>query len=155
MWSKIGSDSTVPIYEQIVGQVVGAIASGGLGPDDFLPSVREMAGLLLVNPNTVSKAYGELERIGVVGVQRGTGMIVRADAPELARKLRVEMLKIWLQPLLRNALAFGLTAPQISELVQAELTVLTTPANATVNKKSKTNSNTSARATGPNSTEIE
>lgn len=123
MWTPIGSDSTVPIFEQIIGQVVAVVASGGLGPGEFLPSVREMAGRLLVNPNTVARAYGELEREGLLESRRGTGMIITADAPEKAAFLRISMLKDRLRPLLRDALAYGLKPDDITRLVQAELAV--------------------------------
>ena len=92
MWTTIGSDSTVPIYEQIIAQVVGVIASGGLKPGDMLPSVREMAGKLLVNPNTVARAYRELESAGVVEKRRTAGTYVSEQGSPLARKERLKIL---------------------------------------------------------------
>ncbi|MDQ6736919.1 MAG: GntR family transcriptional regulator [Gemmatimonadota bacterium] len=62
-----------PIYVQIVDEVRRALALGTLGPDDPLPSVRDLAVTLRVNPNTVSQAYRELERQGMVYVRRGQG----------------------------------------------------------------------------------
>jgi GntR family transcriptional regulator len=121
MWTAIGSDSTVPIFEQIMGQVVAVVAAGGLKPGEMLPSVREMAGRLLVNPNTVARAYGELEREGLLESRRGTGMMITPDAPEKAAFMRISMLKERLRPLLRDALAYGLEADDITRLVQAEL----------------------------------
>ena len=121
MWTPIGSDSTVPIYEQIIGQVVGVVASGGLKPGELLPSVREMAGLLLVNPNTVARAYGGLERSGIVESRRGTGMLITPDAPQKSAEMRVAILKDRLRPLLRDALGYGLTASDINRLIELEL----------------------------------
>ena len=121
MWTSIGSDSTVPIFEQIMAQVVAVVAGGGLKPGELLPSVREMAGHLLVNPNTVARAYGELEREGLVESRRGTGMMITTDAVEKAACMRVAMLKSRLRPLLRDALAYGLNADEITRLIQAEL----------------------------------
>lgn len=68
-----------PIYLQIVDEVRGGLVRGVLGPGDPLPSVREMAGQLRVNPRTVSQAYAELERDGVVYVRRGQGTFVASD----------------------------------------------------------------------------
>jgi GntR family transcriptional regulator len=65
-----------PIYIQIIDEVRRAVVVGSVSADDPLPSVRQLAGELRVNPNTVSQAYRELERIGVVEVRRGQGTYV-------------------------------------------------------------------------------
>ncbi|MEO8624546.1 MAG: GntR family transcriptional regulator, partial [bacterium] len=65
-----------PIYVQIIDEMRRALVVGTLSPDDPLPSVRQLAGDLRVNPNTVSQAYRELERQGVVEVRRGQGTYV-------------------------------------------------------------------------------
>ena len=72
--------STEPIYRQLVDQVRRLVAGGQLAPGDALPSVRETALQLAVNPMTVSKAYGLLELEGVLERRRGVGMAV-ADRP--------------------------------------------------------------------------
>ena len=77
----IQPDSPVPIYEQIVTQVTFTIASGALEPGAMIPSVRDLAGRLLVHPNTVARAFQELERRGAVAAKRGRGMEVTAEAP--------------------------------------------------------------------------
>ena len=69
-----------PLYLQIMDEVRRAIVVGSLQPDDPLPSVRELAGELVVNPRTVLQAYQELEREGVVYVQRGQGTFVSPTA---------------------------------------------------------------------------
>ncbi len=76
MWLHIDPSSGTPIYRQIVDQVRQAVASGVLRAGDRLPSVREMAVELAVNPNTIAKAYQELERDGVVVTPRGRGSYV-------------------------------------------------------------------------------
>ena len=130
MWTTIGSDSTVPIYEQIIAQVVGVIASGGLKPGDMLPSVRELAGKLLVNPNTVARAYGELERAGLVEPRRGTGMLILPASDAKAADMRLTILRDRLRPMLRDALGFGLDACEILEIIRAELDSLSTRTSA-------------------------
>lgn len=69
-----------PLYLQIVDEVRRALVVGALRAEDPLPSVRELAAQLVVNPRTVSQAYGELEREGVVYVRRGQGTFVSPDA---------------------------------------------------------------------------
>lgn len=69
-----------PLYLQIVDEIRRAIVTGTLGAEDPLPSVRELAAELIVNPRTVLQAYGELEREGVVYVRRGQGTFVAAAA---------------------------------------------------------------------------
>lgn len=68
-----------PIYQQIMDEVHRALVVGTLRPDEPLPSVRELAARLRLNPNTVAQAYRELERDGVVYVQRGRGTFVAPD----------------------------------------------------------------------------
>ena len=77
---SIVAGSTEPIYRQLVDQVRRMAAGGQLAPGDALPSVRETALQLAVNPMTVSKAYGLLELEGVLERRRGVGMVV-ADRP--------------------------------------------------------------------------
>ncbi len=72
----LNSQSHVPIYEQIVALIRGYCISGVLQPGDKLMSVREMSAHILVNPNTVGKAYKELERLGVIETKLGKGSYV-------------------------------------------------------------------------------
>jgi GntR family transcriptional regulator len=69
--------SGLPVYRQIMDQVRRMVVSGRLPPGERLPSIRELAATLQINPLTVGKAYGELERDGVLEMRRGLGMYVR------------------------------------------------------------------------------
>ncbi|HHY46574.1 MAG TPA: GntR family transcriptional regulator [Firmicutes bacterium] len=93
MWFHLEPSSPIPIYAQIAEQVKRAVAGGILLPGDQLPSVRELAMKLRINPNTVARAYLELEREGVVATQRGRGTFV-ADGiralPEVEREREVK-----------------------------------------------------------------
>ena len=73
---QVTTGSTTPIYWQIVDQVCKAVETGGLAPGDPLPSVRALAERLVVNPNTVARAYGDLVRDGILDSQRGKGLYV-------------------------------------------------------------------------------
>ena len=66
----------VPVYRQIVDQVRGAVAAGALGPGDQLPTVRQLAVDLEVNPNTIVRAYRELEYDGLIETHQGTGTFI-------------------------------------------------------------------------------
>src|SRR6185436_6631615 len=73
---RLDMASGVPVYRQIMDLVMGGIASGGLAPGDQLPTVRQLAVDLAVNPNTVVRAYRELEFRGVLDTQHGTGTFI-------------------------------------------------------------------------------
>jgi GntR family transcriptional regulator len=73
---RLDMASGVPVYRQIMDQVMGGIASGTLNPGDQLPTVRQLAVDLAVNPNTVVRAYRELELRGVLDTQHGTGTFI-------------------------------------------------------------------------------
>ncbi|MDW7651853.1 MAG: GntR family transcriptional regulator [Bacillota bacterium] len=76
MWYHVDPHSGIPIYIQLIEQIKKAVASGQLNPGEQLPSVRELALQLTINPNTVSKAYQELERQGTIQSARGLGTFV-------------------------------------------------------------------------------
>ena len=80
MFLKLDPGSGVPIYRQIMDGVRYSVAGGTLSAGDRLPSVRDMATSLGVNPTTIQKAYGELEHLGVIETRRGQGTFV-ADVP--------------------------------------------------------------------------
>lgn len=76
MWLRIEVRSSIPVYQQVVDGVKSAVAKGLLQPGDRLPAVRDLAGELTVNHNTVQKAYQELEREHVIEVLRGKGTYI-------------------------------------------------------------------------------
>ncbi len=82
-----------PIYGQIADRVKFAIAAGVLRPGDLVPSVRELSRQLVVNPNTVARAYRELQNEGLVEPVRGTGLQVAEDAVEKCRQARSEFVR--------------------------------------------------------------
>ena len=117
----IQPDSPVPIYEKIVAQITFAVASGALEPGAMIPSVRELASRVLVHPNTVARAFQELERRGVVAARRGRGMEVTAAAPHDCRSQRREIVRGRIRDALREAASSALTPEEIRQLVEEEL----------------------------------
>ncbi len=122
MLFHIQPDSPVPIYEQIVAQVTFAIASGALEEGTLIPSVRDLAQRLLVHPNTVARAFQELERGGVVTAKRGRGMEVTPEAPALCQAQRQDIIRGRVRQALREAASSALPPEEIWDLVEEELT---------------------------------
>jgi GntR family transcriptional regulator len=120
MTIRVRPDSPVPIYEQIVSQVVFAVAAGDLAPGDLLPSVRDLSAELVVNPNTVARAFQELERLGVIAGRRGVGTEVTPDGPKLCQNRRRGLVLTRLREALREAASAGLTAADVCKMVEDE-----------------------------------
>jgi GntR family transcriptional regulator len=109
----IDSKSGVPLYRQIIESVKFAIARGGLGPGDRLPTVRQLAVDLEVNPNTVIRAYREMEIEGVLDTQQGSGTFVTNARPEVDALERARMLHQILTELLARASGYGFTLEEV------------------------------------------
>lgn len=112
-----------PLYLQIMDEVRRAVSIGSLRPEDPLPSVRELAGELVVNPRTVSQAYQELEREGVVYVRRGQGTFVSANAQrngEERRDLARTVARRALLEARRNCLTMKELVTMIEEIAAEE-----------------------------------
>lgn len=86
---RVDPHSLVPPSQQLVAAVLDAIATGELAPGDRLPSVRGLAASALVNPNTVAKAFRDLEHLGVTEGRNGSGVFVTAAGPDVATSLRL------------------------------------------------------------------
>lgn len=114
---EIRPEDPRPIYVQIMDEVRRAVAMGDLGADDPLPSVREMAADLRVNPNTVSQAYRELDDEGTVYVRRGRGTFVAPDA--VADEQREALARGVAERALRDAHRHGLSADELARAVRA------------------------------------
>lgn len=110
MHIHLSTDSGLPIYLQIVNQVKYLVASGQMTPGDELPSIRVLAERLLINPNTVARAYRDLEAAGIVTSRAGAGTRVANLVSPLARRERLRILRERIDALLAEArqLGFGL-----------------------------------------------
>jgi GntR family transcriptional regulator len=100
--------SNTPIWEQVVHQIKELILKEILQPEDKLPSVRELSGTLLINPNTVSKAYQELERQGIIETLRGKGTFVSASITPRADEQKIAEMKQQIKQLVINASYLGI-----------------------------------------------
>lgn len=122
---RVTTGSTVPIYRQVIDQLRQAVATGKLEVDDAVPSVRALAKELLVNPNTIAKAYAELVRDGVLESHRGRGYFVAVRRNIFSAKERRRRLEQVLEPFLAEALTLGFDADQIQAEVAKRLDQLT------------------------------
>ena len=105
----------VPFYKQIILQVEMAIADGRLTTGDQLPTVRSLAVDLQVNPNTVARAYSELEIRGIVNTQQGTGTFISDKKVELSDEEREEILAGLARSFRATASSYGFTLEEAAE----------------------------------------
>jgi GntR family transcriptional regulator len=111
----LDTKSGVPYYRQIIEQVKFAVARGSLSPGDQLPTVRQLAVDLSINPNTVVRAYRELEIEGVLETQQGSGTFVSDRKSEVDDLERQRMLDQILTDLLARASSYGFTVEDVLE----------------------------------------
>ena len=111
----------VPIYLQIANQVKHLVASQRLAPGDEIPPIRVLAHQLLVNPNTVARAYLELERAGLVVKRHGSGTYISDQGSPLARKERLKILTERVDALLTEARHLEVTPEDLLKLIKDRL----------------------------------
>ena len=113
---RIDTTDGLPIYLQIVEQIKRRVLAGHLEPEQSLPSVRQLALELTVNPNTVARAYLELEHEGVIYKRQGQGTFVSPNAVELSRRERSKAVAALLERAIAEALESGMTAGEVEAL---------------------------------------
>jgi DNA-binding transcriptional regulator YhcF (GntR family) len=126
MFIHIDTTSELAIYDQIVRQVIFAVADEAVKPGELIPSVREMARELTVNPNTVSRAYRQLQSDGVLETVRGTGLSVAQGASKQCRTERMTLIRDRLRQVLQEAKHSRLNGESLRELIEQELAVIET-----------------------------
>ena len=118
MQIHISTSDGVPIYLQIVNQVKYLVASGRLTAGEELPTIRGLAEQLLINPNTVARAYRELESAGIVEKRRTAGTYVSVQGSPLARRERMKILTERIDALLAEAQHLNVNVEEIVKLIQ-------------------------------------
>lgn len=108
--------SRTPIYEQLILRIKELAFRGDVSPDEKLPSVRQLSVELCINPNTIQKAYAELERLGVIYTVAGKGCFISSDTNSLAKE-HIEETQSRLRELISEAKASGMPADRIISLV--------------------------------------
>jgi GntR family transcriptional regulator len=116
---KLDTSDGVPIYLQIVEQIKRSVAMGRLKPEDPLPSVRQLALDLTINPNTVARAYLELEHDGVIYKRQGQGTYICPQALEASRRERNRIVTGLFEKAIVEARQFGMSESEIAEVYGA------------------------------------
>ena len=118
---EVITGSSTPIYRQVVDQIRLAAATGRVLPGDPLPSVRALAEELLVNPNTIARAYSELIRDGVAEAQQGRGVFIAVKRSVLSKAEKNRRVDAALDAFLHEAVCMDLSPDEIRELVSKRL----------------------------------
>ncbi|TMW70280.1 GntR family transcriptional regulator [Alteribacter natronophilus] len=118
MYFHIDPKKNVPLYEQIIQQVKEMVAKGILQPGEKLPSVRELSSRIVINPNTVSKAYQELERQEVIVTIRGRGTFINEDVIQAKDPKKTEAIRQTLKQTVIDSHYAGIDKKTIMEWVE-------------------------------------
>lgn len=121
LFFDINTSNGVPVYEQVARQIVAAIASGGLDAGQMVPSVREMAKELAINPNTVSRAYRQLQDNEVLETVRGSGIAVAKGAKKKCKSMRSQAISKRIAHVIVEARQSQLTDDEILKMIQSEM----------------------------------
>lgn len=123
MFEHVDPRSPTPLYAQIATRIRVAIATGELRPADALPSVRELAAELRVNPATVVQAYRDLEAEGFVEIRQGTGTFIRELAPGRRARERARQAKALVQRLVIDARRAGVSLRELRDAIDDQIGV--------------------------------
>jgi len=121
LWIQISSGSGEPIYVQVVEQIGEAIARGELSSGDKLPAVRKLAAELVINPNTVARAYSRLEQAGLVTTKTGSGTFISDPKLRKSDAADVNILTERMDTLIARGLNLGLEARDLGDLFEGRL----------------------------------
>ena len=124
MQIHITTSDGVPIYLQVVKQVKYLVAAGRLKAGEELPPIRTLAEKLVVNPNTIARAYRELEIAGIVEKRRTAGTYVSDQGSPLARRERTKILSDRIDQLLAEAGHMDVTLDEVTKLIQQRFSVI-------------------------------
>jgi GntR family transcriptional regulator len=118
---KVDTKGFVPLYEQVKAEIRRLAAIGAVKPRDPLPSIRDLAAEILVNPNTVARAYRELEQEGLITTQKGRGSFLAARrSMELERNIEAHLSRV-MDETIREGLRFNLGPGKIRKLFEDRL----------------------------------
>ena len=121
MFFTINTNNGVPVYEQVSRQIMFAVASDGLRAGEMIPSVREMARELAINPNTVARAYRQLQDQEILETVRGEGIAVAKGAKVKCKSARTKLIRTQIEQVISVAKQSQLSNEEIKKMVDAEL----------------------------------
>jgi GntR family transcriptional regulator len=115
----LNQSSGIPLYLQLMGQVKHAVETGALQEGDQLPTIRKLAEDLVMNPNTVARAYRELERMGVLEVKHGSGAFIKTSAA--GRSRLIHKAQDIMQSTITRLVSLGMTEEELRRVFENEL----------------------------------
>jgi GntR family transcriptional regulator len=118
MLLSIDPHDGLAIYDQVVRQVKYAVADGALHSGELVPSVRQLARQLAINPNTVARAYQQLQQENVLEAVRGTGLAVARGAQARCRRERVKLIRVRFNQVMQEAGRSGLSIDELRQLFE-------------------------------------
>ncbi|MFT5304191.1 MAG: GntR family transcriptional regulator [Mariniblastus sp.] len=121
MFFKINPSNGVPVYEQVSRQIMFAVASGSISQGEMIPSVREMARELAINPNTVARAFRDLQDQNILRTVRGTGIEVTKGAKTKCVQARTRVIRDRLRDVFAEAHQSQITDVELQDIIQAAL----------------------------------
>ena len=121
LWIQITTGSNDPVYVQLINQISHAIAQGSLKTGDKLPAVRKLASELVINPNTVAKAYTHLEQAKLVVTKTGSGTYVADIKTRSADAAEINVLTERMDNIIARAINLGLNRNDLSDIFKSRL----------------------------------
>ena len=118
LYIQIDTRSQVPVYAQIMDRIRALVLAGPLKPGSALPSVRQLAADLEINPNTVAKAYSLLEREGLVSTVRRRGTLIAASAEDVAQKTVTTRLEGAIDRMIEEAAVLGVDPDELAKALE-------------------------------------
>jgi GntR family transcriptional regulator len=115
---QINTNSSIPLYEQIMARIKELILKDALREGDKLPSIRELACIITVNPNTISKSYLSLEKAGLIETIRGKGTFIKNGANLVIKTESINLLQRDITNVLKNALSLNLSLLEVIKIEQ-------------------------------------
>ena len=121
MFFQINTSNGVPVYEQVSRQIMFAVAAGSIATGEMIPSVREMARELAINPNTVARAFRDLQDQDILQTVRGTGVAVAKGAKSKCVAARTKLIRNRIRSVLEEARQSQLNDEDLRKIIDTEL----------------------------------
>ena len=121
MFIRIDANNGLAIYDQVVRQIKYAVADGAIREGELVPSVRELTRELAINPNTVARAYQQLQASNVLESVRGTGLAVKKSAAARCKKDRTSLIQQRIRDVLGEAKQSRMEHPELQAMIEQEL----------------------------------
>jgi len=121
LWIQISAGSNEPIYMQIVSQISEAIAKGEISVGQKLPAMRKLAAELVINPNTVARAYSELEQAGLITTKTGSGTFVNDPKLRTLNPANMNILAEHMDSIVTRGINLGINAPDLAAMFRGRV----------------------------------